>query len=81
MEVRLHPELEKCFRVASGVEISKGVTEIPITCYDLLRCSFTAALLLVGIGIRAYELLVAVSTKASSLLQCPCARHEGVWRQ
>jgi hypothetical protein len=60
VELRLHPELEKCFRLASGVEISKGGTGIRISNYDFLRCPFTAALLLVGGGITTYGLLVAL---------------------
>jgi len=79
--VGLHPELQKCFRLASGVEFSKRGTEIPITCYDFLRCPFAAALLLVGRVITAYGLLLAQSAKTISLLQCHCACPEGVWRQ
>jgi len=67
MEVGLHPELEKCCRLASSVEISKRGTEIPITFYDFPWCPFIAAILLVARGITAYGLLVAVSTKTSSL--------------
>jgi hypothetical protein len=62
MEVRLHPELEKCFRLASGVEISKGRNEIPISSYDFLRYPVTAVLLFVDTGITAYGLLVVLST-------------------
>jgi len=62
MEVRLHPELEKCFRLASGVEISEGGTDIWISSYDIRECLFTAILLLVGRGVMACGLLVALST-------------------